>query len=117
MKQNTNERIEAVVNYSGMSRNHFAKHIGLLRGENLYQIRKGNNGISLDASDREYEYTPYANKRSVWEVATQPFKEAHFAVYPEKLIVDCIKAGCPDNGDVLDPFFWGGVQRLSLLGN
>jgi len=38
-----------------------------------------------------------ANKRSVWTVATRPFKEAHFATFPEKLIVDCIKAGCPEN--------------------
>jgi DNA modification methylase len=35
------------------------------------------------------------NKRSVWTVATQPFKEAHFATFPPDLIVDCIKAGAP----------------------
>ncbi|KKM06291.1 hypothetical protein LCGC14_1745420 [marine sediment metagenome] len=45
-----------------------------------------------------------ANKRSVWTVTTKPFKEAHFATFPEKLIVDCIKAGCPEGGIVLDPF-------------
>lgn len=45
-----------------------------------------------------------ANKRSVWTVTTKPFKEAHFATFPEDLIVDCIKAGCPENGIVLDPF-------------
>ena len=45
-----------------------------------------------------------SNKRSVWHVATRPFSESHFAVYPQELIVDCIKAGCPENGIVLDPF-------------
>lgn len=45
-----------------------------------------------------------ANKRSVWHVAIKPFKEAHFAVYPQELIIDCIKAGCPEGGIVLDPF-------------
>ena len=35
------------------------------------------------------------NKRSVWTVATQPFKEAHFATYPPELIEPCILAGCP----------------------
>jgi DNA modification methylase len=35
------------------------------------------------------------NRRSVWEVATQPFKEAHFATFPPDLIEPCIKAGCP----------------------
>ncbi len=52
------------------------------------------------------------NKRSVWTVATQPFREAHFATYPEKLIVDCIKAGCPEDGVVLDPFMGSGTTAL-----
>lgn len=39
-----------------------------------------------------------ANKRSVWTVATKPFKEAHFATFPEELIVDCIKAGTSEYG-------------------
>lgn len=30
----------------------------------------------------------YANKRSVWTVTTKPFSEAHFATFPEDLIVD-----------------------------
>ena len=33
------------------------------------------------------------NKRSVWEIATQPYTEAHFATFPEKLIEPCILAG------------------------
>lgn len=36
------------------------------------------------------------NKRCVWKIPTQPFPEAHFAVYPEKLCVTPIKAGCPE---------------------
>jgi len=35
------------------------------------------------------------NKRSVWTIPTQPFPEAHFATFPEKLIETPIKAGCP----------------------
>jgi DNA modification methylase len=53
-----------------------------------------------------------ANKKSVWTVTTKPFKEAHFATYPEDLIVDCIKAGCPENGIVLDPFMGAGTTGL-----
>lgn len=52
------------------------------------------------------------NKRSVWTVATQPLREAHFATYPEKLIVDCIKAGCPEDGIVLDPFMGAGTTAI-----
>lgn len=44
------------------------------------------------------------NKRTVWTVGSRGFTEAHFATYPEELIVPCIKAGCPPGGIVLDPF-------------
>lgn len=53
-----------------------------------------------------------ANKKSVWTVTTKPYKEAHFATFPETLIVDCIKAGCPENGVVLDPFMGAGTTAL-----
>lgn len=39
-----------------------------------------------------------ANKKSVWSVTTKPFKEAHFATFPEDLIEDCIKAGTSQEG-------------------
>jgi DNA modification methylase len=52
------------------------------------------------------------NKRSVWEVATQPFSEAHFATYPPALIEPCILAGCPKGGAVLDPFGGAGTTGL-----
>jgi DNA modification methylase len=53
-----------------------------------------------------------ANKKSVWTVTTKPFKEAHFATYPRDLIVDCIKAGCPEGGIVLDPFWGAGTTGI-----
>lgn len=49
------------------------------------------------------------NKRSVWTVATRPYAEAHFAVFPPALIEPCILAGCPVRGVVLDPFFGSGT--------
>ena len=52
------------------------------------------------------------NKRCVWQIPTKPFKEAHFATYPETLIEPMIKAGCPENGIVLDPFFGAGTTGL-----
>lgn len=52
------------------------------------------------------------NKRSVWTVATQPFKEAHFATFPPALIEPCILAGCPVGGTVLDPFGGAGTTGL-----
>ena len=58
---------------------------------------------------KEYER---ANKRSVWTVATKPYRDAHFATYPEDLIVPCILAGCPEGGLVLDPFMGAGTTAL-----
>lgn len=52
------------------------------------------------------------NKRSVWEVTTQPFSEAHFATFPPALIEPCILAGCPKGGTVLDPFGGAGTTGL-----
>ncbi|WP_416367098.1 DNA-methyltransferase [Rhodopseudomonas palustris] len=52
------------------------------------------------------------NKRSVWTVATQPFKEAHFATFPPALIEPSILAGCPQGGTVLDPFGGAGTTGL-----
>lgn len=52
------------------------------------------------------------NKRSVWTIATQPFKEAHFATFPPDLVKPCILAGCPLGGWVLDPFGGAGTTGL-----
>jgi DNA modification methylase len=52
------------------------------------------------------------NKRSVWTVTTQPFREAHFATFPPALIEPCILAGCPEGGTVLDPFGGAGTTGL-----
>jgi len=55
------------------------------------------------------------NKHSVWSISTQPFPEAHFATFPEKLIIPCIKAGCPEGGIVYDPFMGAGTTALVAL--
>ncbi len=52
------------------------------------------------------------NKRAVWNIPTSPFRGAHFAVYPRKLIETPIKAGCPEGGLVLDPFMGSGTTAL-----
>jgi len=44
------------------------------------------------------------NKRCVWKIPTKPNPEAHFATFPPNLVKPMIKAGCPEEGLVLDPF-------------
>jgi hypothetical protein len=38
------------------------------------------------------------NKRTVWEIATEPFPEAHFATFPQMLVHPCILAGTSERG-------------------
>lgn len=49
------------------------------------------------------------NKRTIWNVNTVPFPDAHFATFPPALIEPCILASTKDNDFVLDPFFGSGT--------
>jgi DNA modification methylase len=66
---------------------------------------EGKSGFSSQVPD----YSFGRNRRSVWTVATRPYKGAHFATFPPKLIEPCILAGCPVGGTVLDPFGGSGT--------
>ncbi len=59
--------------------------------------------VELDGQEQHHgqDISPQVagrNIRSVWEFPTQPFKDAHFAVFPEKLPELCIKAATPEAG-------------------
>jgi len=65
------------------------------------------------AGDREAKFNPDGrNMRTVWSINTEPNSEAHFATYPQRLVERMIKAGCPENGLVLDPFFGSGTTGV-----
>jgi site-specific DNA-methyltransferase (adenine-specific) len=49
------------------------------------------------------------NRRTVWDVNTQPFAEAHFATFPPALIQPCILSGSRPGDYVLDPFLGSGT--------
>ena len=68
----------------------------------------GGAGFREDPADRP----DMRNKRSVWTMATHSFAEAHFATFPPELPENCIRAGCPPGGVVLDPFFGAGTTGL-----
>lgn len=76
----------------------------VLPGQARAQHRSARDPASYDTETR--------NKRSVWTVPTMPFKEAHFATYPERLIEPCILAGAPAGGLVLDPFMGAGTTAV-----
>ena len=78
--------------YVSGKQNHFSKYIGTEKSKQ--DALKGRN------------------KRNVWTVTPKPFKDAHFATFPKDLIEPCIKAGCPENGIVLDPFGGAGTTGI-----
>jgi DNA modification methylase len=63
------------------------KYDGLIGHETKHGILKQSDIPQLDR-----------NKRSVWEIATAPFAEAHFATFPPALVEPCIKAGTSEKG-------------------
>lgn len=88
-------------------KNHFGKNGGT--------PEKGKNGGSSNLHDGRWDQAFHPNgrnKRTVWNVPLSKFRDAHFAVFPEKLIEPCILAGCPANGVVLDPFFGSGTTGV-----
>lgn len=59
--------------------------------------------------------TDLRNRRSVWTVATRPYKGAHFATFPPSLIEPCILAGSRVGDVVLDPFMGSGTTAAVAL--
>lgn len=55
------------------------------------------------------------NIRSVWTIATQPCKAAHFATFPEELARRCVLAGSAEGDLVLDPFAGAGTTGFVAL--
>jgi DNA modification methylase len=49
------------------------------------------------------------NPGDVWTIPTRGFRGAHFATFPEALVVRPLLATCPAGGVVLDPFFGSGT--------
>jgi DNA modification methylase len=85
--------------------------------KNLQEDGQEPNTMHLKRMVGEEYMSPVRNKRSVWSVATKPYKEAHFATYPAELIEPCILAGCPKDGTVLDPFGGSGTTAEVALTN
>lgn len=66
-------------------------------------------------SGNVWKPTETRNRRSVWSINTKPFKGAHFAVMPEKLVEPCLLAGSKQGDTVLDPFTGSGTVAVVAL--
>lgn len=81
-------------------------------GQQGRQSRQGERRASVQVLQQPQEGPATRNLRNTWSIATQPFGEAHFATFPPELAERCIKAGCPKDGTVLDPFSGAGTTGL-----
>jgi DNA modification methylase len=87
-------------------------------GDTRHLRRDKTADARLSPSGREGNGKPQAetrNRRSVWTVATRPYKGAHFATFPPALIEPCILAGSRPGDVVLDPFMGSGTTAAVAL--
>jgi len=59
----------------------------------------------------------YRNRRTVWNINTQSFQEAHFATFPQKLIEPCVLISSRPDDFILDPFFGSGTVGVVCVQN
>jgi site-specific DNA-methyltransferase (adenine-specific)/site-specific DNA-methyltransferase (cytosine-N4-specific) len=55
------------------------------------------------------------SRRTVWSLNTEPCKDAHFAMFPLRLVRLCMLAGSPKGSVILDPFFGAGTVGVVAL--
>ena len=63
--------------------------------DNMYPVKRMNPQSGLEEVVRN---PAGRNIRTVWTIPTQPNPEAHFATFPERLPMRCIKAGTSERG-------------------
>ena len=78
--------------------------------------------IFLFSKNEHYRYAPAAvrgpngrNLRTVWDIHTRPYAEAHFATFPPALVEPCMKLSSSPHDLILDPFIGSGTTGLVAL--
>lgn len=82
------------------------------RGGGAYTYNQAKNNSAIverESHGNVPNETGKRNRRSVWTIATRPYKGAHFATFPEELVRPCILAGSRSGDIVLDPFAGSGT--------
>jgi site-specific DNA-methyltransferase (cytosine-N4-specific) len=78
--------------------------------------------LFLFSKSEQYHYDPKAvrgpngrNLRTVWDVPTLAYKDAHFATFPPALVEPCLALGSKEGELVLDPFLGSGTTAEVAL--
>ncbi len=83
------------------------EHIFMLTKSEKYQYHHEDIAEKVNGTTR--------NRRTVWDVNTQAFPEAHFATFPVALVEPCILASTRIGEYVLDPFFGAGTVGVACV--
>lgn len=85
------------------------EHIFLLAKSKKYYY----NALAIkEPALAHHKVTETRNRRDIWYINTVPYRGAHIATFPPKLVELCILAGCPKDGIVIDTFFGSGTTGL-----
>jgi DNA modification methylase len=84
-------------------------------GDEFHRTKVGLLGYAQRTREMPDEALGKRNRRSVWTVATRPYKGAHFATFPPALIEPCVLAGSRPGDLVLDPFMGSGTTAAVAL--
>ena len=91
-------------------RNHFGKKNG------TPENGKNSGNLNLHNGRWDQAFHPNGrNKRTVWEIPLSKYRDTHFAVFPEKLVENCLLASTQINDFVLDPFTGSGTTGVVSL--
>lgn len=88
-------------------RNHFGK----INGTPEEGKNGGNSNLHRGRWDQAF-HPLGRNKRTVWSIPLSKYRDTHFAVFPEKLVENCLLAGSAEKSLILDPFCGSGTTLL-----
>ena len=91
-------------------------HLGKRNGTPEQGKNAGNQNLHNGRWDQAF-HPNGRNKRTVWEIPLGKFRDAHFAVYPEKLVETCILASTKVGDVVFDPFTGSGTTGVVAIKN
>ncbi|MDR1389411.1 MAG: site-specific DNA-methyltransferase [Treponema sp.] len=81
----------------------------LTKAEQYYYNYEASKEIGLNGNHR--------NRRTVWNINTQSFSDAHFATFPTTLAEPCVFISSKPGDFVLDPFFGSGTVGVVCAKN
>ena len=91
-------------------------HLGKKNGTPEQGKNGGNQNLHNGRWDQAF-HPKGRNKRTVWEIPLGKFRDAHFAVYPEKLVETCMLASTQMDDIIFDPFTGSGTTGVVAIKN